>query len=154
MWRARSILDSTRARIRLCVGCFDAAHGDAGAAGKFLHSGARNIEAVGGVIHSQYIDGATIVSKGPAGAAACTVPPVDKGSAADKREGWEGALGCVAARKKAVAAVAAADGVEAAITLIVAGIKGDANGGSAGAEADEAREDLHSVVVRRGRSRV
>lgn len=107
-------------------GGLDAAEGLGLAVGELVQGGLGDVEAGGGVVDGQDVDGAAAVAQLPAGAARGRVPAGDLGGAADVGEAGDGALGLVAvAGDEAVGAVGARDGRHGAAGVVVAGVVGD-----------------------------
>lgn len=130
-------------------GGLNTAEGSSLAVGQLVHGGLGDVEAGGGVVDGQDVDGAATVAQLPASSAlrgqvsfpvhisssigraydkthARGVPAGDLGGAADVGEVGDGALGLVAvAGDEAVGAVGARDGRHGAAGVIVAGVVGD-----------------------------
>lgn len=91
-----------------------------------VHGVERNVEAGGGVVNGQDVDGVAAVRELPAGAAGGRVPAPDGGGASDVGELGDLALRLpVVAGDEAVGAVGAGDGCQGTRAVVVAGVVGD-----------------------------
>lgn len=104
----------------------DASQLDGLATRQGVHGVERNVEARGGVVDGQDVDGVAAVRELPAGAARGRVPARDGGGASDVGEARDLALRLpVVAGDEAVGAVGARDDGQGTRAVVVAGVVGD-----------------------------
>lgn len=119
-------LQTTGADGDLGGGSIDAAEGDSLAVGEGVHGVEGNVEARGGVVDGEDVNGLAVVGELPAGAALVRVPAGDGGGGTDVGEAGDLALGLPAVLgDQAVGSVGAGDGSQGAAAIIVAGVVGN-----------------------------
>lgn len=107
-------------------GGIDTAKGDSLAVGEGVHGVEGNVEAGGGVVDGENVDGLAVVGELPAGAALVRVPAGDGGGGTDVGEAGDLALGLPAVLgDQAVGSIGAGDGSQGAAAIIVAGVVGN-----------------------------
>jgi hypothetical protein len=104
----------------------DTAQGDGLAVGQGVHGVQGNVEARGGVVDGQDVDGLAVVGELPAGAALWGVPAGDGGGGTNVGEAGDLGLRLPAvAGDQTVGAIGAGDGSQGAAAIIIAGVVGD-----------------------------